>query len=268
MKRNAYFWYEFGAVILFIAVIFFIRNSRQKISDLPEILDSGRLSVLTDSSSIGFCKTAGTVSGFQYEIVKAFADTMGLELVISEQNDFKYCIDGLKSADYNLIANFTPITTEWNKEILFTNSLLSSRQVLVQRYTNDSLKLKHVNRHADLANDSIYIPLNSPFKLRLNHLSDEIASPITIIEVKNKSSEQMVKLVASGKIKYTICDELFAKKLKLQYPNLDVSLPVGFNQELAWAVHPKSRKLLAELNDFLSDFIGSSAYWDIYNKYY
>jgi len=78
----------------------------------------------------------------------------------------------------------------------------------------------------------------------------------------------MVCLVAKGKINLTICDEQFARKLKFKYPNIDVSLPISFAQEQAWAVHPDSPKLLESLNEFLDDFIGSSAYWSIYRKYY
>jgi len=119
-----------------------------------------------------------------------------------------------------------------------------------------------------LANDTIYIPKNSPSKMRLEHLSDEIASPIHIVEIEDKSVEQMVEMVSRGVIKYTICDELFAQRLKVQYQNIDVSFPIGFEQQEVWAVHRDSPKLLAELNDFLKDFIGSSAYWKIYRKYY
>ena len=78
----------------------------------------------------------------------------------------------------------------------------------------------------------------------------------------------MVRMVSCGQIKYTICNEQFARKLKLKYPNIDVSLPIGFAQQQAWVVHPKSPRLLEKLNEFLDDFIGSSAYWNIYRKYY
>jgi membrane-bound lytic murein transglycosylase F len=74
--------------------------------------------------------------------------------------------------------------------------------------------------------------------------------------------------VALGKIKYTICDEQFAQKLKMRYPNLDMLIPIGFEQHQAWAVPVKSVKLLNELNDFLTDFVGSAAYWKIYRKYF
>jgi membrane-bound lytic murein transglycosylase MltF len=257
-----------GVVFIMLCSFLLIHSSKEKIHDLPTILDTGRLTVLTDSSSNGFSVNGGVVSGFQYEIIKAFADTLGVELVISEQNDFKNGIDGLKSGDYDIIASFTPITTEWKKDVQFTNPIFASRQVLVQRVKSDSLQSQIVAQHLQLANDTIYIPRNSPFKMRLQNLSNEIASPIEIVEMKNMSSEQMVHLVAIGKIKSTICDELFAQKLKQKYPNIDISLPIGFIQQQAWVVHPKSTKLLEKLNEFLDDFIGSSDYWRIYRKYY
>ena len=254
-------------VILLISFITF-SNSRNRIHDLPGIIKSGRLTVLTDSSSTGFSVKNDSIFGFQYEIVKAFADSLGIELVISEQNDLKTGIQGLKNGDYDIIASFIPITTELKKDASFTIPLITSRQVLVQRLNTDSVQKKHITKHSQLANDTIYIPENSPFKMRLVHLSDEIASPIYIIEMKNINPEQMAHLVAIGKIKYTICDEQIAQKLKKIYPILDVSIPIGFAQQEAWIVNPKSKKLLQKLNEFLNDFIGSSAYWTLYQQYY
>lgn len=267
-KRKIQLAITLGIVIVLFASFLLIHKSKSKIHDLPAILKSGRLTVLTDSSSTGFSVKGDSVSGFQYELVKAFADTLGVELVISEQNDLKVGIDELKNGDYDIIASLIPITTQWKNDALFTIPILTTRQVLVQRESKDSLQSNLITRHLQLANDTIFIPENSPYKMRLVHLSNEIASPIHIIEMKNVSTEQLVHLVALGKIKRTICDEQFAQKLKSKYANLDVSLPIGFEQQQAWAVHLKSHKLLNELNDFLTDFIGSSAYWKIYRKYY
>ncbi len=268
MSRKIQIGIAFVALVILFSAFIWIRHSKNQIHDLPGILESGRLSVLTDSSSIGFAVKGDSVSGFQYEIVKAFADSLGVELVITEKNDIKACMDGLNTGDYDLIANFIPVTTEWKKSALFTTPFFTSREVLVQRVINKSFPVKLIKKHSELANDTIYIPVNSPFKMRLNHLSNEIAEPIHVIEVTNKSSEQMVRMVASGKIKFTICNEQFAQKLKLKYPNIDVSLPIGFAQQQAWVVDPRSPKLLGKLNEFLDDFIGSASYWNIYRKYY
>jgi membrane-bound lytic murein transglycosylase F len=268
MSRKIQIGLAFVALVVLLSSFFWIHHSRNKIHDLPSIIKSGRLSVLTDSSSIGFSVKHDTVSGFQYEIVKAFADSLGLELVISEKNDLQDCIDGLSTGDYDIIANLVPVTTEWGKKASFTIPFFTSREVLVQRTSSATNHSKLVLKHCQLANDTIYIPVNSPFKMRLKHLSNEIADSIHILELKNRSSEQMVRMVANGKIRFTICNEQFAQRLKLKYPNIDVSLPIGFAQQQAWVVHPKSPKLLVKLNEFLDDFIGSSAYWNIYRKYY
>jgi membrane-bound lytic murein transglycosylase F len=266
MSRKILFRIAGIALILLSCGFYGMQHTQNKIPDLPTILESGRLTVLTDSSSIGFSVKGDTVSGFQYEIVKAFADSLGLELVISEKNDLKACMDGLSTGDYDIIANLVPVTTEWGKNAAFTIPFFTSREVLVQRLNTDLSK--QVIKQSQLANDTIYIPVNSPFKMRLLHLSDEIADPIHILELKNKSSEQMVRMVACGKIKYTICNEQFAQKLKLKFPNIDTTLPIGFAQQQAWVVHPNSPLLLEKLNEFLDDFIGSSAYWNIYRKYF
>lgn len=257
-----------GAVLILFMSFLLIHHRKAKIHDLPDIIESGRLTVLTDSSSTGFSVKGDSVSGFQYEIIKAFADSLGLELVISEQNDLKTGIEDLNSGDYDVIASFIPVTTQWKKEVAFSVPIQTSRQVLVQRLKADSVKQRIISKHLELANDTIYIPENSPFKMRLQHLSNEIADSIRIMEMRRMSSEQMVHLVAVGKIKYTICDEQFAQKLKRKYPNLDVTMPIGFAQQEAWAVNPNSTELLDKLNDFLNDFIGSSAYWKIFRKYY
>ncbi len=266
-KRIQISFITIGLIVL-ISIVLWFRYSQKNIHDLPAILESGRLSVLSDSSSIGFSVNGETVSGFQYEIVKAFADSMGLELVISEQNDIKACVEAVQSGDYNLIAAFMPVTSEWKNELAFTKPLFSARQMLVQALSNDSLATKRIKTHFDLANDTVFLPMNSPHKIRLKNLSNELAEKIYLVEVKNASTQQMVRMVATGKIKQTICDEQLARKLQVQYPNLDVSLPIGFTQEQAWAVHPTAPRLLEKLNDFLSDFLGSSAYWEIYRKYY
>jgi membrane-bound lytic murein transglycosylase MltF len=255
-----------GLVLVICLVLFFSLHS--KIHDLPSIMKSGRLTVLTDSTSTGFNVESGGVTGFQYELVKTFADSLGLELVISEQNDLKSGIEDLQAGEYDIIASFIPLTSELKNKCSFTVPIVSSRQVLIQRIKNDTNPTNYISKHIQLANDTIYISENSLYKMRLLHLSDEIANPITIIEMKNISSEQMARMVSMGQLKNTICDEQLALRIKQKYPNLDVSLPVGFEQQQAWVVNNKSPKLLKKLNEFLTDFVGSSAYWRIYRKYY
>lgn len=257
-----------GTLILLICIFSLFKYVRQQKHDLKGIVEAGRLTVVTEGSSSGLLVNGDTVSGFQYEIIKAFADSLGVELVVTEQNDMKKCVEGLKNGDYDLIANFIPTTTQWKNELLYSDPIFTSHQVLVQHMISDSSAVNVLAKQTQLANDTIYIPLNSPNKILIEHLSNDIAAPIHIIEMKNMNAERLIRLVAEGKIKNTICEVQLAERFKNQYGNIDVKMPIGFAQQQVWAVPTKSVKLLEKLNAFLYDFVGSSDYWKIYSKYY
>ena len=82
-----------GGVVAVLVIVIFSWIASFKIHDLEDVVDSGRLIVVTDSSSIGFAVNKDSVYGFQYEIIKAFADSLGVELEISEQNDVHKSIE-------------------------------------------------------------------------------------------------------------------------------------------------------------------------------
>ncbi len=268
MNRSRIIIASAAMAIVIIGIVIWIGVSSDSIHDLPEIVDSGRLTVVTEGGSMGFALAKDSIFGFQYEIIKAFADSLGVELQISEQNDTKKAIEGLKTGEYDIVANVVPVTTEYTEGVVFTKTLISTRQILVQRIPTDSLQKNIISKQYELANDTVFVPYNSAYKMRIKNLSDEIAETIHIIEVKDVSAETMVRLVSEGKIKNTICSEQLSYKLKRQYPNIDISLPIGFTQDHSWVVNAESKKLIEKLNDFLSDFIGSTAYWELYRKYY
>ena len=263
--------YLAGGMLLIILVVVVLlvkyNTDSDKFRNLEEIIHSGKLHVVSENSSIGFNIEKDSISGFQYEILKIFANSLGIELEISIKNDLNNCINDLNKGKYDIIAKFVPITTEWNDIVLFSEPLLISRQMLVQRISEGE-ETGTIEHQYQLANDSIFIPLHSPHKMRLQHLSDEIADTIYIVELKNQNSETLAALVSEGKIRNTICHEQLSRKFIRQYSNLDASVPVSLSQPYGWIVNKESEDLLKELNDFLSSFIESREYWNLYRKYY
>lgn len=256
-------------IIVTILLVISFRSCNHRAMDLDGIIKSGRLRVFTDSSSLGFVVRGDSVYGFQYEIMKQFANSLGVELQVTQQNNINEGIEGVQDGEYDIIANFLPNTADLNKKLLFTEPLFSSRLMLVQQKSKtDSLNRLDINSQMELANDTIYTTYKSPDNLRLKHLATEIADTVYLIEMKNASMEQMIEYVSRGKIKNTICPEYFKRKVMTKYDNLDISIPLGFTQNYSWAVHKGSKNLQNKLNDFLNDFIGSETYWELYNKYY
>ncbi len=253
----------FSALVV-LGVIFYLMRDKSS-RDFDEIVESGRIKVVTDNGSIGFTVVKDSVYGFQYELVKAFADKLGLELEIAESDDVRTNIYNLMDGEYDLFAGFIPQTTEYRDKVLFTDAVQINRQFLVQR-TGDSISL--VRNQNDLAGDTISLPKNSPYRMLVEHLSDQIADTVYVNELKNTTAELAVKMVSDSIIRYTICPERLAHKYMKQYPNLTINLAVGYQQAIVWSVNVNSTTLQAKLNEFLNDFIGSEEYWKIYKKYY
>lgn len=251
------------ALVAFLSIVFYILDEKS-VRDYDDIAELGRIRVLTDNSSIGFRVDGDSVYGFQYEIIKAFAVKMGVELEISENDDSRESMDDLMAGSYDIIASMQPQIAEYAEKVLFTKPLQVNRQMLVQR--KDSVGF--VRKQYELAGDTISLPRNSPYKMLVDHLSDDIADTIYTSDLKNTTADVAVKMVAEGIIRYTICSERMSKKMIQAYPQLDISLPVGFQQECVWVVNINATILQKKLNEFLTDYIGSSEYWKLYRKYY
>lgn len=218
---------------------------------------------------MGFELKNGKASGFQYDLAKAFADSMGLELEIIPENDFGISTKKLLENKCDILAVNVPQTTEIKNQLALTIPVFS---ILIRCWYRElnpiRLNIPLIRNHHQLIGDSICIPEDSPFKMRLENLSDEIADTIHIVEMADKSTEDLVKMVADGKIRFLRFVMAQAKKLKRKFPNIDIALPVGFNQQYSWAVHPESKELLLKLNEFMHCFLNSSDFWEIYRKYY
>lgn len=261
-----------AALILLLLVVFSFGNRKVKQNshhDWSKIKESGRLRVVTEKSSLGFQLTDNRVEGFNYELAKAFADSMGLELEVNVVNDLDSAVKGVLEHHFDLIAMNIPITSQQKESVNLLVPILSSRQMLVQSMgQGDSVKNDLIAQHSQLKDIEITIPKNSPHKLRLENLSDEIAEPLKIRELPDVTTQELVQAVSEGKVAYTICDELQARKLQRSFTNIDISMPIGFSQQYTWAVDKKSMRFQDELNKFLNDFCTTNAYWDIYRKYY
>lgn len=250
--------------LFLLSIALSIHHQKTRI-DLDRIERSGKLYINIDDGNFAFEKNGNRLSGFQYEIIKAFADSMDLEIVVNEQSNLKKSINDMLKKRCDLIACLIPNTTEWGDEIAFTHPIFQTREMLVQRI--DSTKMPFVTKQYQLADDTIYLSHSSFVQQRLQHLSDEIAAPIHIIVMENKSMEDMIAMVANGAIKYTVCTEQLARQYANNYTNINTALPVGFMQSYGWMVRSESVELKKSMDDFLTYFVGSKAYWDIYRKY-
>ncbi len=243
--------------VAFITMIVLFQRGNQKETgrDYAEIRTEGVLRVVTEYGELGyvFDIKEDMARGFQYDLLRALADSLHLELKIDVENSFEKSIKGLKNGDYDLIARNIPITTELRKKIAFTDPILKNRQVLVQRTLRANDRQKPIRNQLHLAGKTLYVPEHSPFLLRLRNLAKEIGDSIYVKHIPHYEAEQLIIMVAKGDIDFAVTDEWTAQKAKKDFPEIDILTAIGFTQPEGWAVHKSSPELLEVLNHFINE---------------
>lgn len=101
--------------------------------DLPEIIESGELVVLTLNSSTSYFNYRGQEMGFQYELAQQFAKSLGLKVQIKVAQSIEEMLAKLAAREADLIVYNVPITKELKDSVVFCGDEVITHQVLVQR---------------------------------------------------------------------------------------------------------------------------------------
>ena len=223
--------------------------------DFSEIVNSGELNIVTDYNPIGYHVSGDTLAGFQHGLIKALEQDWKLKVNIFLENSLDKNLQGLKQGRYDIVARNIPVTTHLRQQFGFTESINLNKQVLVQRKPEFNDSITPIRQHLDLARKTIHIHKDSPVILRLQNLSHEIGDTIFIVQNDVYETEQLVMMVAGGDIDFTVCDEVLARKLAKEMPEIDVDTDISFTQLESWAVRKDSPVLLDSLNAWLSRFL-------------
>jgi membrane-bound lytic murein transglycosylase F len=242
---------------------------------LKKILTERKLTASTDYNSTNYFIYRGQPMGYQYELLKSFANFLGVKLELVINNDVESSFNCIQDNSCDLIGLGLAITKDRNNIVDFTMPISQTRQMLVQckpegwkkMPTLESIEKVLIRNPLDLAGKTIHIQKNSIFKKRLINLSEEIGADIHIIEM-DITVEELIGMVARREIEYTISEEYIAMVNAKYYPDIDVQTAVSFPQNIAWAVKKEAYGLLDTINYWLENFKQTKESAFIYNKYF
>lgn len=235
--------------------------------DLTQMKDSGVLVALTLNSSISYFDYRGEPMGFQYELAKQFAQSLGLKLEIKTALNTQDLVRMLLAGEGDLIAYPLPVTKEFKDSVIFCGEDIITHQVLVQR--NSTKKQHALSNVTELIGKDVYAKPGKHLD-RLINLDKELGGGIRIHGVKNDSitQEDLIMQVSNGVIDYAISDHDLARLNKTYYPNLDIRLAVSFDQRASWAVRKTSPLLSEAANQWHQSNATSPAYKASTKKYF
>ncbi|MDH5380483.1 MAG: transporter substrate-binding domain-containing protein [Cyclobacteriaceae bacterium] len=244
--------------------------------DLEEIKAEGKLTVIFDNSTTSYFIYKGQPMGYEYELVSRFCKRHNLELEIKIITSIEESFKLLNSGKADIIAYYLTVTKERLERVDFSDALLNSEQVLIQRKPENWIDIPKskwenamIRNPVGLIGKEVHVRQSSSFVGRLKNLSDEIGGDIVVVEEPSTvETEGLIKKVADGEIEFTVADKDVALVNAAYYPVLDVETPVSFPQQIAWAIRKNSPQLKSELNMFIEEITNSSVHKIIYNKYF
>jgi membrane-bound lytic murein transglycosylase F len=243
--------------------------------DLDSIRKRGKLIAVTDFNSTDYFIYKGEPMGFNYELLKSFSESIGIDLEIITENHPNKALRMLDTGKADLLAYNLTVSSSGEKDVRYTIPIGETRQVLVQRKPRNwssmntkALEKILIRNQPQLARKTIYVQTGSSHAEQLISKAKEMGDSINIIEVPFES-EKLIQNVANGDIDYTVCNENLAQVNATYYPNIDVSTPVSFSQNIAWGLRKdNSDALLSEFNKWIMTCKETGSYALLYSKYF
>lgn len=208
------------------------------------------LNVAIEISPVGVTMSGDTLSGVYYDLVRRMCTANNRQVVFHPFTRLETALEGLETGRYQLVVSDIPATAEMKERYLFVRPVGIDRQVLVQR--RDSSGNIDIHNQFDLAKRQVTVPAGSPFISRLHNLSREIGDTIYITEDPEYSSEQLIVLTALGEVHNVVVNAGVATPYLKEYPQLDASIEISFNQFQGWALAKRDSTLRDTINTWLS----------------
>ncbi len=211
-------------------------NTQLALNDVEAIKARGELVFITRNNAACYFEGPHGPTGFEYDLVKAFADHLGVKLrhlIIEEEADM---IAALRNGDADLIAAGIPFGRRTRRLVALGPGYLDIRQQVVGRRGDDS---PHDIGEID---DTIWMVGSSDRLEILNDLKAEHAA-LTWKTLSEYSSEELLQMVWNHSLPLTMVESHTLAINHRFYPELMVHFSLGEPKKLAWAMSPHSRQL-------------------------
>jgi membrane-bound lytic murein transglycosylase F len=229
---------------------------------LQKIKQTGVITVATRNSAHCYYLYRDQPMGFEYELAQAFAEYLGVRLQIKIVDKWSDMVAALSNGSAAFIAASMPITSKRQTQVAFSDGYMEVAQNIITHRKNTGIK-----EAADLSGKTIDVRKGSVYQQRLVELKKQGIN-LAIRLHDDLPVEELIQKVADGQIDFTIANSNIISINRRSFPGVVSTGSINDDMQLAWAVYPKSKKLLKQINTFLSMINKSGKFDEIYNKYY
>lgn len=245
-----------------IGVCLPIRESQQP-SLLERIKASGTLVVASRNGPTTYYQGADGYTGFDYQLLRGFADELGVNLDIVEVEDLGAIFTAIGKRKAHMAAAGLTITEKRNELVNFSEPYLEVTQQVI--YRAGSAKPNSVS---DLVGQDILVIGNSSHAERLRLLKREHPD-LTWREQHDIEMLDLLEMVHNQKITYAIVDSNALKINSSVYPQALAAFDITEPEPLAWALPKTTDTSLEQVaNRYLQQLKESGRLAEITESFY
>jgi membrane-bound lytic murein transglycosylase F len=230
---------------------------------LEQVLDVGELRVVTRESPTAYVDGPDGPSGPEYDLVRAFADHLGVDLVIETVQSVPEVLPHLLSGKAHMAAAGLSITDSRREYVNFGHpyemvdmhlvyKLGTGKPRSVEEVIGRPIEVVAGTSHADML---VSMQAEHPELTWTENADVEVAT--------------LLAKVAAGDVDFTIADSTEFSIQRHFYPDLRVALDLEVDDALAWAFPKVSGdSLLGRADDFLIGYEREGLLAQVKDRYY
>ncbi len=231
---------------------------------LPQLTDvqaRGSLRVATVNSPVTFFTLHERDTGLEYDLAKAFADDLGVELQMFAVDSFPELLDAVARGQADLAAANITVTEAREQRVRFSQPYNSTIQYVVYKAGQ-----KKPRTLPDLDGRALTVVAGSSYAETLLGLEAQL--PQLNWESSPWDIESLFEAVSAGQLDLTVADSTVLDIQQRFFPNLRRGLALSEPQPIAWAFpSDRDQSLLEAANSTLERLSESGQLSDIKNQY-
>ena len=250
-------------IIIYIALATILGTCSPRPSILEQVIDIGELRVVTRESPTAYVDGPDGPSGPEYDLVRAFADDLGVDLVIESVQSVSEVIPQLIDGTAHMAAAGLSTTDSRRQYVSFGLPYETVDMHLIYKLgTGKPRSLDEViGRPIEVVAGTSHADMLATLQ---QHYPELVWTENADVEVAT-----LLARVAEGEIDFTIADSTEFSIQRHFYPDLRVALDLQLGDQLAWAFpRDTGDSLLGRADDFLIQYDRDGMLARVRDRYY
>ncbi|MDF1763910.1 MAG: membrane-bound lytic murein transglycosylase MltF [Oleibacter sp.] len=196
---------------------------------LEQLKERGSITVVTRNSPTAYYEDRNGPTGYEYELAKAFADYLGLELNLMIVTNQEEVLNALKSGKADMAAAGLSKEQTSESPLAYSPAYASiTQQIIYHRRNRKPESLK------DMQDSRLMVPAGSRHAYTLRRWQHSEIPSLTWRETHDYDSSDLLQMISDKELDYTLVNSNDFQLMRTYLPNLDVAFTLGDLQSVAW----------------------------------